>query len=102
MKQVKRTSDGMRTEYDFSNAVRGKYFDRFKQGSNIVKLDPDVFEVFPTSDEVNSALRLLASVARKRVPIAKRASRAKVRRSNKAMPLTGGGRKRTPARARRH
>ena len=79
----------MRTAYDFSNAVRGKYFERFKQGTNIVKLDPDVFEAFPTSDEVNRALRLLAAVARKRVPIAKRAGRPKARRSNKAKQLTG-------------
>ncbi len=72
----------MRTEYDFSGAVRGKYFERYKQGSNIVKLDPDVFEVFSTSDSVNSALRLLASVARKRVPVAKHGSRRKGRRSS--------------------
>jgi hypothetical protein len=88
MKQVKRTSDGMRAEYDFSSAVRGKYFERYRQASNIVKLDPDVFEVFPTSDEVNSALRLLASVARKRVVVAKRASGSKSRRSNSGLRLT--------------
>jgi len=89
MKQVKKTSDGMRTEYDFSTAVRGKYVERFKQSSNIVRLDPDVFEMFPTSDEVNNALRLLASVARKRVPVAKRASRSKVRRPRKGTPTKG-------------
>jgi len=86
MKQGKKTdADDIRPQYDFTNAVRGKYYERYRQGTNIVKLDPDVFEVFPTSAEVNSALRLLASVARKRVPVAKRATRSKARRSNKRM-----------------
>lgn len=40
--KVRRTPDGMRTEYDFSGAVRGKYAARYPQGSNVVVLDPDV------------------------------------------------------------
>jgi hypothetical protein len=54
----------MLPEYDFTDAVRGKYYERFRQGSNIVVLDPDVSEAFPTSASVNSALRSLAAVAR--------------------------------------
>lgn len=57
----------MLPEYDFSGAVRGKYYERFRQGSNIVVLDPDVSEAFPTAASVNSALRTLASLARRSV-----------------------------------
>jgi hypothetical protein len=51
---------GMRREYDFSGAVRGKYFERFQQGGNLVLLDPDVSAAFPTSEAVNQALRSLS------------------------------------------
>ena len=49
----------MLDEYDFSNGVRGKYPDRFAQGSNVVVLDPDVAQVFTDSESVNQALRAL-------------------------------------------
>jgi hypothetical protein len=68
--------DGMRSEYDFSNAVRGKYYKRYKASSNVVVLDPDVSEVFPNAQAVNDALRALASVARARVTVPKRRARA--------------------------
>ena len=48
----------MRDEYDFSNGVRGKYAERFKRGSNVVVLDPDVAAEFPTPESVNKALRV--------------------------------------------
>ncbi len=49
----------MRPDYDFSNAVQGKYAKRFQEGSNVVVRSPDVAEAFPTSDAVNAALRKL-------------------------------------------
>jgi hypothetical protein len=57
----------MLDEYDFSNAVRGKYANRYAQGTNVVLLAPDVAEFFPDSDSVNAALRVLVGVARKSV-----------------------------------
>ena len=54
----------MREEYDFSDAVRGKYAERFAEGSNVIVLDPDVAEVFSDASAVNGALRLLAESAR--------------------------------------
>jgi hypothetical protein len=66
--------DEMRPEYDFSNAVRGKYHARFTASSNVVVLDPDVSEVFPNAAAVNQALRALASVVRARAPIANKRS----------------------------
>ncbi len=56
-------SDDPLPEYDFTNAVRGKYYERYQQGSNVVLLDPDVAVVFRDSRAVNDALRLLVSVA---------------------------------------
>ncbi len=49
--------DSMREEYDFSGGVRGKYADRFAEGSNVVVLDPDVAAAFTTREAVNDALR---------------------------------------------
>jgi hypothetical protein len=40
--------------------VRGKYAARYREGSNIVVLDPDVAEPFRTSEAVNEALREVA------------------------------------------
>jgi hypothetical protein len=61
----KEAGDEMRAEYDFSGGVRGKYFERYKAGSNIVVLDPDVSSVFPNAAVVNEALRGLAAIASK-------------------------------------
>ena len=47
----------MRDHYDFSGGVRGKYAKRFAQGTNIVLLEPDIAEAFPTARAVNAALR---------------------------------------------
>ena len=60
----KKATHTMRAEYDFSKGVRGKYADRFLAQSNVVVLDPDVIEVFPTSSAVNDALRALAKIIR--------------------------------------
>jgi hypothetical protein len=51
------TDDGMRPEYDFSRGVRGKYYQRYREGTNIVLLDADVARVFRDSESVNVALR---------------------------------------------
>ena len=47
----------MRSEYDFSKAVRGKHHEAYRQGTNVVLLDADVAAVFRDSATVNSALR---------------------------------------------
>ena len=54
--------DDLRPEYDFSQmkgGVRGKYVERYRQGTNLVLLDPDVADAFPDAKAVNNALRLL-------------------------------------------
>jgi hypothetical protein len=62
--------DEMRKEYDFSNAVRGKYADRFPHDVVMVTLAPDVAAAFPDADSVNEALRLLLKTAKKVVQAA--------------------------------
>lgn len=54
--------DDLRPEYDFSQmkgGVRGKYVERYREGTNLVLLDPDVAAAFPDAKAVNDALRLL-------------------------------------------
>ena len=61
--------DDVRPEYDFSQmegGVRGKYVERYKGGTNIILLDPDVAEAFPTGADVNNALRLLMDIAKRK------------------------------------
>lgn len=53
----------MLDEYDFSKGIRGKYAQRYATGSNVVVISPDVAEVFPDSESVNEALRMLIEVA---------------------------------------
>jgi len=59
--------DDLLPEYDFSGAVRGKYSERYRQGTNVVLLDPDIAAVFRDSAAVNDTLRLLVSLAKAKV-----------------------------------
>jgi hypothetical protein len=54
----------MQPEYDFSSmkgGIRGKYYEQYRKGSNVVLLDPDIAEAFPTEGAVNEALRGILS-----------------------------------------
>lgn len=88
----------MRPEYDFASmkgGVRGKYYKRFREGTNIVLLDPEVTEAFPSEASVNEALcgilnttravRSIGGLPNKALQPASRARRkAKSRRSSRA------------------
>ena len=80
MKKV-RESDELRPEYrreDLGQGVRGKYFESYQKGTNLVLLSPDVAKVFPTEDAVNEALRSLIDLAQKYAGLTSRsAGRAK-------------------------
>ena len=65
-------ADTMRSEYDFSKGVRGVTAKRHGAGSNIIVLAPDVAKVFPDSESVNDALRVLARLAQIRPAPARR------------------------------
>ena len=60
------SSDEMRPEYDFSKGERGRYAQRFRDGTNVVVLDPDVAAEFKDSAAVNTALRQLLKARAKR------------------------------------
>jgi hypothetical protein len=62
MKKVNMQVDEMRTEYDFSKGVRGKYAKQYAQGTNVVVLEPDIAREFPNARSVNQALRSLIPV----------------------------------------
>ena len=64
MNQENARDDDLRPEYDFSAGVRGKHFEAYRQGTNVVFLDPDVAAIFKDSASVNTALRLLLTLAR--------------------------------------
>jgi len=57
--------DTLRPEYDFTGGVRGVTAGRYREGSNVVVVDPAVLDVFPDEDSVNEALRALAEVVRR-------------------------------------
>ena len=57
-KAIKNDADEMRPEYDLRGGVRGKYYERYRQGTNIILLEPDLAKVFKDSATVNEALRV--------------------------------------------
>ena len=63
----RRNDDEMRSEYDFASmkkGVRGKHYRDYRNGTNVVLLQPDVAEAFPTEDAVNEALRGILTTTR--------------------------------------
>ena len=68
MKKV--NSDELRPEYhqeDLGEGIRGKYYEDYKAGTNLVLLTPDVSAMFPDEKAVNDALRDLINLAKKSV-----------------------------------
>jgi len=79
MKKISQTDkDELRAEYkqpDFPGGlVRGKYAERLRKSSNIVVLKPEVAEVFPNEEAVNSALLSLIELAQKTTRPTKRST----------------------------
>jgi len=61
-----RLDDDLRPEYDLSQlqgGVRGKYYRQAVAGTNLMLIEPEIAEVFPDSQAVNRALRLLLDTA---------------------------------------
>ncbi|MDP2681334.1 MAG: hypothetical protein Q8P28_00800 [Deltaproteobacteria bacterium] len=76
MKKVK--LEELRPEYrreDLGTGVRGKYFEAYRKGTNLVLLSPDVAKAFPTEEAVNDALRSLINIAQKSIDLTKRSIR---------------------------
>lgn len=69
MKKAKSSrGDELRREYERSDFPegfrRGQYAARFAAGTNIVRLDPEIAEAFPTSAAVNEALGTVLRAAK--------------------------------------
>ena len=63
-----KASDELRPEYkreDLGAGVRGKYFEDYSKGTNLVLLSPDVAKVFSSEEAVNEALWSLINLAEK-------------------------------------
>ena len=69
-KSAKGRNDDLRPEYDLrellKTGVQGKYAHRYREGTNLVLLAPDVAEVFPTAEAVNETLRLVLELTKLR------------------------------------
>jgi len=66
MKRANRDTD-IREEYDFKSmkgGVRGKYVKAVRSAANVVLLEPDIAEAFPTEEAVNHALRGILDTTR--------------------------------------
>ena len=79
-KDSENPADDMRPEYtraDLGPLVRGKYFKRVQESSNVVVLAPDVAAEFPNERAVNDALRGLIRRrnARRKPPASARKSK---------------------------
>ena len=66
-KPASKKSDELRPEYDLTKlkgGVRGKYYRQAVAGTNIVAIEPELSKLFPDTESVNNALRLLADTAK--------------------------------------
>ena len=67
-KKVDETLDEMRPEYDLKKLKfvgRGIYAERYRSGTNLVLLEPDIRAAFPDDQSVNEALRVIAKAAKR-------------------------------------
>lgn len=83
-KKKDKDSNDMRPEYDLRKLKfvgRGIYAERYRSGTNVVLLEPDVREAFPDDESVNEALRVIAKAAKRRVTPTRK-SQTKVRRQS--------------------
>lgn len=75
MKKVE--TDELRVEYcrkDLGTGVRGKHYESYQKGTNLVLIRPEVAQAFPTEEAVNDALISLIEIAQKSISLSKRAS----------------------------
>ena len=77
----------MRAEYDFAGGVRGKYYKRYTENSNVIVLEPDVHKRFKNGKAVNEALRSLMRSQDSRRDLTKRSTRTR------AKPVRAGNRR---------
>ena len=84
---AKRMDDDLRPEYDLSQlkgGVRGKYYREATAGSNLVLIEHELADVFPDSESVNRALRMLVNTAAAAAGTARRRPRTSNHRTKSA------------------
>jgi len=80
---AKNNNDDLRPEYDFSQlkgGVRGKYYRQATAGTNLVLIEPELSSLFPDTESVNRALRLLAETAASATGKTRRRGKAQTKR----------------------
>ena len=60
--------------------VRGKYFKKMMQGSNVVVLQPEIQKAFPSSEAVNKALANMLAFAKETQGLTGRSKRTSRKR----------------------
>ena len=79
-KRTDKISDEMRPEYDLRKLKlvgRGIYSERYRSGTNLVLLEPELRAAFPDDEAVNEALRVIAKAAKQQASRAKKGSAQK-------------------------
>ena len=82
-------NDDLRPEYDLSQlqgGVRGKYYHEATAGTNLVLIEHELADVFPDSELVNRALRMLVNTE---AAAARTARRRPVAANHHVKPATG-------------
>lgn len=77
--------DELRPEYNLRKLKfvgRGIYAERYRSGTNLVLLQPDVREAFPDDESVNEALRVIAKAAKRQASRVHKASDGKRRQAS--------------------
>jgi len=86
-KKADELDDEMRPEYDFTKLKlvgRGIYAKRYRSGTNLVLLEPDIRAAFPDDESVNEALRVIAKAAKQQASRAKKEPARNQRPSSRA------------------
>lgn len=82
MKRKPSSVSEMRAEYnfDYSKAVRGKYYKRLlREGANVVVLEADIAKAFPDSAAVNEALRVVLKAGESARGLTRRSTRTRAK-----------------------
>jgi len=84
--------DDLRPEYDFdfSKAVRGKYYQPYIESTNVVVLEPDVAAAFKNSTAVNEALRAMLKFAEQTSSLTAHSSQRSPGEAHRTLRLRSG------------
>lgn len=86
-KKADEASDELRPEYDLRKLKfvgRAIYADRYRSGTNLVLLEPDIRAAFPDDESVNEALRVIAKAAKRQASRAGKQSSRSRRQSSRS------------------